>query len=66
VKKNYITRAELVQMLEKDKGDLSLNKYAARIGVSGSLIGGILRGEREPGPKVAAYFGFEPGFVRTA
>jgi hypothetical protein len=63
--RNYITRGELVELLRRDKGDEGLKNYGKRIGVSGALIGGILRGDREPGPKVAAYFGFpEPGFLR--
>lgn len=62
---DYITRGELVELLRRDKGEMGLRAYAKRIGVSGSLIGGILRGERDPGPTVAAYFGFpEPGFLR--
>jgi hypothetical protein len=65
MKKNYITRGELVELLRRDKGEMGLKPYAKRIGVSGALIGGILRGDRDPGPKVAAYFGFpEPGFLR--
>jgi hypothetical protein len=62
---NYITRGELVTLLRRDKGEMGLKTYAKRVGVSSTLIGGILRGERDPGPKVAAYFGFpEPGFLR--
>ena len=61
----YITRRELVELLRRDKGEMGLKPYGKRIGVSGTLIGGILRGERDPGRKVAAYFGFpEPGFLR--
>jgi hypothetical protein len=63
--KNYITRGELVTLLRRGKGEMGLKTYARQIGVSSALIGGILRGERDPGPKVAAYFGFpEPGFLR--
>jgi hypothetical protein len=63
--KTYVTRTELVKMLRRDKGKEPLKSYAARLGVSATLIGGILRGERDPGPKVAAYFGFPvPGYLR--
>lgn len=64
-RKAYVTRGELVTLLRRDKGKAGLKSYAARIGVSPSLIGGILRGERDPGPRVAAYFGFPvPGYLR--
>lgn len=62
---NYITRAELVALLRRGKGTMGLKAYSKQIGVSAALIGGILRGERDPGPKIAAHFGFpEPGFLR--
>lgn len=63
--KPYVTRAELVRMLRRDKGTESTKTYGRRIGVSATLVAGILRGERDPGPKVAAYFGFPvPGYLR--
>ena len=64
-RKAYVTRDELVKMLRRDKGKEGLKTYGQRIGVSGTLVGSILRGERDPGPKVAAYFGFPvPGYLR--
>jgi hypothetical protein len=63
--KAYVTRDELVKMLRRDKGRESIKSYGRRIGVSGTLVGSILRGERDPGPKVAAYFGFPvSGYLR--
>jgi hypothetical protein len=64
-RKAYVTRDELVKMLRRDKGREGLKTYGQRIGVSATLVGSILRGERDPGPKVAAYFGFPvQGYLR--
>jgi hypothetical protein len=47
-----LTRTEINDMIVEKKGDLSLRAYALTVGLSASYLSDLLRGNREPGPRL--------------
>jgi hypothetical protein len=50
-----VTRTEINDMIFQKKGDLSLRAYALTVGLSASYLSDLLRGNREPGPRLLKF-----------
>jgi len=53
-----ISKAELVEAIKKDQGDLSLRAYAAHLGVSAAYLSDFYRGRRDAGKTLLSLFGY--------
>lgn len=51
--------AEVVALLQKQKGILSVRAFAKTVGVSGAYLWDVLNGHRPPGTKILAFLGLE-------
>lgn len=49
---DIVSRTEINQMLRRLQGEKSLRKYAESIELSVAYLSDILRGNREPGPRI--------------
>ena len=47
-----VPRSEINEMLRKRQGDRSLREYAKTIDMSVAYLSDVLRGNREPGPRI--------------
>ena len=47
-----VTREQINDMLRTRQGDRSLRKFAESLGMSVAYLSDILRGNREPGPRI--------------
>ncbi len=50
---------QLDKIIRKGQGDKSLRAYAREIGVSAPYLSDVLRGNRNPGPKILKFFGLQ-------
>lgn len=57
VKRKSLTKEGVIKMLRDRQGKLSINKFAASLGVSQPYLSDIYNGKREPGPKVLSRLG---------
>lgn len=54
-----IAKADVLKLMRKAQGDLSLRSWAASIGISVAYLSDVYRGKREPGPGILARLGLE-------
>lgn len=57
VKRKPIGREAVIKMLRDRQGKLSINKFAASLGISQPHLSDIYNGKRDPGPKVLSRLG---------
>ena len=55
-----IDRDEFIRMLKREQGSLSDSQFANHIGVSPQYMSDVYLGRRDPGEKIAEFFGYEP------
>lgn len=51
--------AEVVALLQKQKGTDSIRVFAKKVGVSGPYLWDVLNGHRPPADKILAFLGIE-------
>jgi hypothetical protein len=56
---DYLTVEEVVTLLKKERGELTLEQFAKIVGVSYQFCAHIERGVRQPGKKVLKFLGLE-------
>lgn len=59
VPKKKLTHDEVVAMLKKRQGDLSLRRFAKELRITAPHLSDIYRGNRHVGPKILEQFGLE-------
>ena len=53
-----ITHLDLIKIVQKKQGDLSLRSYAISLGVSAAYLSDVYRGRRDAGPTLLKHFGY--------
>lgn len=65
VKRKTITRKDVIRILRERQGKLSINKFAAELGVSQPHLSDIYNGKRDPGEKVLSKIGLARKTVKS-